>query len=67
MALHVGSRLGHYDVTALIGEGGIGAGPRSHRHKVSRQVGSVSKDRARMWPRQEESVWLARVMPPRLA
>ena len=24
MALEVGSRLGHYDVTALIGEGGIG-------------------------------------------
>ena len=24
MALQVGSRLGHYDVTALIGEGGIG-------------------------------------------
>ena len=24
MALNVGSRLGHYDVTALIGEGGTG-------------------------------------------
>ncbi len=24
MALAVGSRLGHYDVTALIGEGGMG-------------------------------------------
>ena len=24
MALTVGSRLGHYDVTALIGEGGMG-------------------------------------------
>ena len=24
MALVVGSRLGHYDVTALIGEGGVG-------------------------------------------
>ena len=24
MALEVGSRLGHYDVTAPIGEGGIG-------------------------------------------
>ena len=24
MALYVGSRLGHYDVTALIGEGGMG-------------------------------------------
>ena len=26
MALAVGSRLAHYDVTALIGEGGHGAG-----------------------------------------
>ena len=25
MALSVGSRLGHYDVTALLGEGGDGA------------------------------------------
>ena len=24
MALEVGTRLGHYDVTALIGEGGMG-------------------------------------------
>ena len=24
MVLEVGSRLGHYDVTALIGEGGMG-------------------------------------------
>ena len=24
MALDVGSRVGHYDVTALIGEGGMG-------------------------------------------
>ncbi len=24
MALNVGDRLGHYDVTALIGEGGMG-------------------------------------------
>ena len=24
MALTIGSRLGHYDVTALIGEGGMG-------------------------------------------
>ena len=26
MALEVGSRLGHYNVTALIGEGGMGQG-----------------------------------------
>ncbi len=28
MPLDVGSRLGHYDVTALIGEGGMGEGKR---------------------------------------
>ena len=27
MALEVGSRIGHYDVTALIGEGGMGQVP----------------------------------------
>ena len=27
MALEVGSRLGHYDVTALVSEGGMGAAP----------------------------------------
>ncbi len=31
MALDVGSRLGHYDVTALIGEGGMG---QVHRAQV---------------------------------
>ena len=32
MALNVGSRLGHYDVTALIGEGGmIGCADRRTR------------------------------------
>ena len=31
MALEVGSRLGHYDVTALIGEGGMGQVYRSAR------------------------------------
>ena len=32
MALNVGDRLGHYDVTALIGEGGDGTGLSGHRH-----------------------------------
>ncbi len=32
MPLNIGSRLGHYDVTALIGEGGMG--------QVSRARGS---------------------------
>ncbi len=30
MALEVGSRLGHYDVTALIGEDGMGQVWRAH-------------------------------------
>ena len=30
MPLTVGSRLGHYDVTALIGEGGMGQVYRAH-------------------------------------
>ena len=29
MALNIGDRLGHYDVTALIGEGGRGVGLRT--------------------------------------
>ena len=37
MPLSVGSRLGHYDVTALIGEGGMGqvyqaTDPKLNRH-----------------------------------
>ena len=35
MALQVGSRLGHYDVTALIGEAGMG---RATDTKLNRQV-----------------------------
>ena len=31
MALEIGSRLGHYDATALIGEGGIGRDNAFHR------------------------------------
>ena len=36
MALTVGSRLGHYDATALIGEGGMGLG----RWGVGREQGA---------------------------
>ena len=38
MALHVGSRLGHYDVTALIGEGGMGQVYQATDTKLNRQV-----------------------------
>ena len=38
MALDVGSRLGHYDVTALIGEGGMGQVYQATDTKLNRQV-----------------------------
>ena len=36
MALTVGSRLGHYDVTTLIGEGGMGEMYRARDTKLNR-------------------------------
>ena len=38
MALEVGTRLGHYDVTALIGEGGMGKVHQSTDTKLNRAV-----------------------------
>ena len=38
MALEVGDRLGHYDVTALIGEGGMGRVYQATDTKLNRQV-----------------------------
>ncbi len=38
MPLEVGSRLGHYDVTALIGEGGMGQVYQATDTKLKRQV-----------------------------
>ena len=38
MALEIGSRLGHYDVTALIGEGGMGEVYRARDTKLDRDV-----------------------------
>ena len=39
MALAVGSRLGHYDVTALIGEGGMGQVYQATDTTLNRPVG----------------------------
>ncbi len=44
MALQVGSRLGHYDVTALIGEGGMGQVYQATDTKLNRD--SEIQDRA---------------------
>ena len=38
MALEIGSRLGHYEVTALIGEDGMGQVYRATDTKLNRQV-----------------------------
>ena len=38
MGLTVGSRLAHYDVTALIGEGGMGQVYQATDTKLNRQV-----------------------------
>ncbi len=38
MPLNVGDRLGHYDVTALIGQGGMGEVYRARDTKLDRDV-----------------------------
>ena len=38
MALNVGDRIAHYDVTALIGEGGMGQVYQAIDSKLNRQV-----------------------------
>ncbi len=42
MALNVGDRLGHYDVTALIGQGGMGEVWRAHDTDPRQQAVSRS-------------------------
>ena len=42
MPLNVGSRLGHYDVTALIGEGGMGRVYQATDTKLNRQMAAAS-------------------------
>ena len=43
MALTVGSRLGHYDVTALIGEGGMGQVYQATDTTLNRQVAHLDE------------------------
>ena len=43
MTLNVGSRLGHYDVTALSGEGGMGQVYQATDTKLKCQVLAISR------------------------
>ena len=43
MALEIGSRLGHYDVTALIGEGGMGQVYRARDTKLDLELTPVGE------------------------
>ena len=43
MSLSVGARLGHYDVTALIGEGGMGQVYQVTDTKLNRQSAQKRK------------------------
>ena len=51
MSLEVGSRLGHYDVTALIGEGGHGA------RRIELGIRSLDRDGARWRRPSGEGPW----------
>ena len=73
MALAVGSRLGHYDVTALIGEGGMGQVYRATDTKLKRQVAlkilpeAFSADPERLARFQREAQVLASLNHPNIA
>ena len=52
MALEVGTRIGHYEVTALIGEGGMGQVYQATDTKLNRQPGmneSIDKAKIKRW------------------
>ena len=73
MALTVGSRLGHYDVTALIGEGGMGQVYQATDTKLKRQVAlkilpeAFSADPERLARFQREAEVLASLNHPSIA
>ena len=53
MALNVGDRLGHHDVTALLGEGGMGQGWQATNTQVARAcVHDFSRPLERREPRR---------------
>ena len=55
MALSPGTRLGHYDVTALIGEGGMGQVWQATDTQLNRQVG-VGKGPSDAGPAQRKAL-----------
>ena len=73
MALEVGSRLGHYDVTALIGEGGMGQVYQATDTTLKRQVAlkilpeAFSADPERLARFQREAEVLASLNHPNIA
>jgi serine/threonine-protein kinase len=73
MALEIGSRLGHYDVTALIGEGGMGQVYQATDTKLNRQVAlkilpeAFASDPDRLARFQREAQVLASLNHPGIA
>ena len=73
MPLEVGSRLGHYDVTALIGEGGMGQVYQATDTKLNRQVAlkilpeAFASDPDRLARFQREAQVLASLNHPGIA
>ena len=61
MALEIGSRLGHYDVTARIGEGGMGEVYRARDTKLDREVA------LKMLPKEITDERRMRLTLPRIA
>ena len=73
MPLNIGSRLGHYDVTALIGEGGMGQVYQATDTKLKRQVAlkilpeAFAADPDRLARFQREAEVLASLNHPNIA
>ncbi len=73
MSLNVGSRIAHYDVTALIGEGGMGQVYQATDTKLNRQVAlkilpeAFASDPDRLARFQREAQVLASLNHPNIA
>ncbi len=73
MSLNVGSQLGHYDVTALIGEGGMGEVYRARDTTLDRDVAlkvlpeAFTQDPDRLARFEREAKVLASLNHPNIA